>query len=108
MEPETASLKQRILSFFSSKPRRRFSLKEIQKVIDAEPDAVAAVLKTLTREGTLVRLKKSHYALPGGQGILIGRVQGCVRIEWEGAKEWDEDMCRQQGLKRLGRMSMMW
>ncbi len=33
-------------------------------------------LRELAREGKVVRLRKNQYAMPGGQNIIVGRVQG--------------------------------
>ncbi|MFQ5541578.1 MAG: hypothetical protein ACE5E2_02020, partial [Candidatus Binatia bacterium] len=74
-----APIKQKILFFFSSKPNTRFSLKEIQRGIGQpakEIQGTLEALRELAREGKLVRLRKNHYALPGGQNIIVGRVQG--------------------------------
>ncbi len=79
MDPTSTTLKQRILSLFFSKPRHRLNLKEIHKALESEGQRNTGVLlaiKELTKEGTLVRLKKDHYALPRGQNIVVGKVQG--------------------------------
>ncbi len=79
MDSVQTTPKQRILSFFSSKPRQRFGFKEIQKAMGASAqgkEEILSALRELTREGHLIRLKKNHYALPAGQNIIIGKVQG--------------------------------
>ncbi len=79
MDSVPASIKQKVLSFFSSKPKHRFSFKEIQKGIGQpakEDQETLEALRELAREGKVVRLRKNRYALPGGQNIIVGRVQG--------------------------------
>jgi len=79
MDSVPTTIKQKILTFFSSKPRHRFSLKEIHKASGSSEVGTAEVLsalRELTQEGVLVRFKKNQYALPRGQNILVGRVQG--------------------------------
>ncbi|MFQ5852522.1 MAG: ribonuclease R [Candidatus Binatia bacterium] len=78
MDPAPAPIKQKILSFFSAKPRHRFSLKEIQRGVGQSPREVRGLLdalRELAREGRLVRLKKHHYALPGGHNMMVGKIQ---------------------------------
>ena len=61
--------KEKILSLFFSKPRRRFIPTETLKGIAiprGELQAVIESLRQLCREGKLVRLRKNHYALPDG------------------------------------------
>jgi len=70
--------KEKILTFFLSKPRRRFTPGEIIKSIgtsEADLEAVQGALRELCREGKMVRLKKSRYVLPHGQDFATGRVQ---------------------------------
>jgi ribonuclease R len=72
------SFKEKILSFFFSKPRHRFTPLEILKGIGASREdlqVIADRLRELCREGKLVRLKKNHYALPDAQNYLTGKVQ---------------------------------
>ncbi len=79
MDSVSAPIKQKILSFFSSKPRHRFSLKEIQRGIGhpaKENQRTLDALRELAREGKVARLKKNHYALPGGQNLIVGKIQG--------------------------------
>jgi len=79
MDSVLTTIKQKILTFISSKPRHRFSLKEIHKATGSSDEGTAEVfsaLRELTKEGVLVRFKKNQYALPRGQNILVGRVQG--------------------------------
>ncbi|MBI2540162.1 MAG: ribonuclease R [Deltaproteobacteria bacterium] len=67
----------KILSFFFSRPRRRFTPAEVLKGAGGargDLDAIVEGLKQLCREGKLVRLKKSHYALPDAQSCVTGRV----------------------------------
>ncbi len=79
MDSVSAPIKQKILYFFSSKPRHRFSLKEIQTGIGhpaKENQRTLDALRALAREGKVARLKKNHYALPGGQNLIVGKIQG--------------------------------
>ncbi|NIO07308.1 MAG: ribonuclease R [Deltaproteobacteria bacterium] len=79
MDSVLTTTKQKILTFFSSRPRHRISLKDIEKALassNVDSQETLAALKELTKEGVLVRLKKNQYALPRGQNILVGRVQG--------------------------------
>ena len=70
--------KQKILAFFSSKPRRRFTPREILKGMGASRgdfQAITDSLRELSREGKIMRLKKSHYALPDAQNCVTGKIQ---------------------------------
>src|SRR3972149_3365415 len=74
----TPPTRDKILSLFFSKPRRRFSLPEILKGMSGprgELQAVTDCLRQLCREGKLVRLKKNHYALPDAANCLSGKIQ---------------------------------
>ena len=67
----------KILSFFFSRPRRRFTPAEVLKGAGGargDLEAIVEGLKQLCREGKLVRLKKNHYALPDAQSCVTGRV----------------------------------
>jgi ribonuclease R len=71
-------VKEKILAFFFSKSRHRLTPLEILKGMGLPRDHLGAVteaLRQLAREGKIVRLKKSRYALPGAQNYLIGKVQ---------------------------------
>lgn len=73
----TLPIKQRVLEFFLARPRRRFTPPEVVKGIGlarTELETVAGSLKELAREGKLVRLKKNHYGIPGGQNCVVGSV----------------------------------
>ncbi|TAK04471.1 ribonuclease R [bacterium] len=73
----TPPTREKILSLFFSKPRRRFTPTEILKGIAAprgELQAVMESLRQLCREGKLVRFRKNHYALPDAQNCVTGRV----------------------------------
>ena len=79
MDSVSAPIKQKILSFFSSKPRHRFSIKEIQRGIGhpaKENQGTLDALRELARDGKVARLKKNHYALTGGQNLIAGKIQG--------------------------------
>jgi ribonuclease R len=72
---ETAQ--QKILDLFTRKPRERLTPAEIvRKAGFAHTDLQRVIdcLRVLTREGRMVRLKKNHYALPGSQNLVTGRV----------------------------------
>src|SRR3989338_10055947 len=72
------SIKHKLLAFFYSKPRHRFSLPEILKGTAGprgELQAVTDCLRQLCREGKLVRLKKNHYALPDAANCVSGKIQ---------------------------------
>jgi ribonuclease R len=78
MDPSSTETRQQLLQFFLAKPRRRFSIKEVQTGIGQSPEQVRETLdglKELVKEGKLVRLKKNHYALPAGQNYVTGKVQ---------------------------------
>jgi ribonuclease R len=69
--------RQKILNLFSKKPRERLTPTEIVRRAgfpQTELQLVIDCLRTLTREGRMVRLKKNHYALPGSQNLVTGRV----------------------------------
>ncbi len=72
------SNKQKVLTFFFSNPRGRFTPREILKNIGSARDGLQPItdsLKELTREGKVVRLKKNHYALPDRENCVTGKVQ---------------------------------
>ncbi|MEK7341504.1 MAG: ribonuclease R [Candidatus Binatota bacterium] len=72
------SIKHKLLAFFYSKPRRRFTPMEILKGLAsprADLQSTVDGLRELIRDGKLVRLKKNHYALPDAQNCVTGRVQ---------------------------------
>jgi len=68
----------KILEIFAKKPRERLTPPEIQRRAGFGRDALQTVidaLRSLCRDGQLVRLKKNHYALPDRQNLIRGRVQ---------------------------------
>ncbi|MGH7772931.1 MAG: ribonuclease R [Candidatus Binatia bacterium] len=70
--------KEKLLSFFLSKPRHRVTPLEILKGIGAsrgDLQEIADSLRELSREGKIVRLKKNHYALPNSQDCVTGKIQ---------------------------------
>ena len=72
-----ATLEERIVSFLSKRPRHRLTPAEIHRGIGGERDDLNEIiqsLRTLTKEGRVVRLKKNHYALPDAGSGLTGRV----------------------------------
>jgi len=72
-----AATAEKILSYFSKRPRQRLTPAEILKGIGAERDDLNNVvesLRSLAKEGRVVRLKKNHYALPNSDSCLSGRV----------------------------------
>jgi ribonuclease R len=75
--PSALRAEQKILAFFSKKPKSRLTPGEIQKrsgLFSDDLQPVVDTLKRLCREGRLVRLKKNHYALPDAQNLVTGRV----------------------------------
>ena len=75
--PSALRAEQKILAFFSKKPKSRLTPGEIQRRSGLSSDDLQPVidtLKRLCREGRLVRLKKNHYALPDAQNLVTGRV----------------------------------
>ncbi|HEY2986615.1 MAG TPA: ribonuclease R [Candidatus Binatia bacterium] len=71
------NIERKVLSLFSSRPRRRLTPAEILKGIGAARDdlnEIVGSLRALAKEGKIVRLKKNHYALPDGQNCATGRV----------------------------------
>src|ERR1044071_576853 len=72
-----ADLQDRIVSFLGKRPRQRLTPAEILKGMGAARDElneVVASLRALAKQGRVVRLKKNHYALPGADNCLTGRV----------------------------------
>jgi len=72
-----ADLQDRIVSFLSRRPRQRLTPAEIVRGIGSERAALNEVvesLRALAKEGRVVRLKKNHYALPGADNCITGRV----------------------------------
>jgi ribonuclease R len=77
MAPSASSIEQRILKFFFSRPRQRLTPAEILKGIGAARDDLNEVvggLRSLVKQGKIVRLKKNHYALPDAESCLAGKV----------------------------------
>ena len=75
--PAAMRAEQKILDFFSGKPKGRFTPAELQRKCGfpaGELQLVVDTLRRLCREGRLVRLKKNHYALPDAQNLVTGRV----------------------------------
>lgn len=78
MSSRPSPTKEKILSIFFSQPGYRLTPQEILKKIGGSRDSLKTVTETLrelTRSGELVRLKKSHFALPSGQNCVTGRIQ---------------------------------
>jgi ribonuclease R len=72
-----ADLQDRIVSFLGKRPRQRLTPAEILKGMGTARDElneVVASLRALAKQGRVVRLKKNHYALPGADSCLTGRV----------------------------------
>ena len=72
-----ADLQDRIVSFLGKRPRQRLTPAEILKGMGTARDElneVVASLRALAKQGRVVRLKKNHYALPGADNCLTGRV----------------------------------
>ncbi|HEY7168489.1 MAG TPA: ribonuclease R [Candidatus Binatia bacterium] len=73
----TSNAELKILELFARKPKTRLTPAEILRRGGFAPDDLDRViqsLKTLAREGRVVRLKKNHYALPDARHLLTGRV----------------------------------
>ena len=73
----TSTAEQKILDLFARKPRTRLTPAEILRRGGFTPDDLEIIvqsLKTLAREGRVVRLKKNHYALPDARHLLTGRI----------------------------------
>ena len=70
-------IEQKILAYLFSKPRRRFTPVEILRGIGGPQEdlqAVVDVLRALSKDGKVVRLKKNHYALPDAQNFVTGKI----------------------------------
>jgi ribonuclease R len=75
--PVATRADQKLLEFFSKKPKSRLTPAELQRRCDFPPGEIQVVVDALRRlcsEGRLVRLKKNHYALPDAQNLMTGRV----------------------------------
>src|SRR4051812_35181192 len=73
----SSGAEQKILNLFARKPKTRLTPAEILRRGGFAPhdlDLVVESLKSLAREGRIVRLKKNHYALPDSRHLLTGRV----------------------------------
>src|SRR6266550_5177793 len=71
------SAQHKILTLFADKPRVRLTPAEILRRAGFARDELQPVveaLRSLCRDGRLVRLKKNHYALPDRQHLVKGRV----------------------------------
>ncbi|HEX9263744.1 MAG TPA: ribonuclease R [Candidatus Binatia bacterium] len=71
------SAQQKILTLFADKPRVRLTPAEILRRAGFARDELQPVveaLRSLCRDGRLVRLKKNRYALPDRQHLIKGRV----------------------------------
>ena len=69
---------EKILKLFAAKPRLRLTPAEIQRRGGFRSDELQSIidaLRELCRSGGLARLKKNHYALPGRENLVSGRVQ---------------------------------
>ena len=77
MSSTLSPIKEKILSLFFSKPRIRLTPAEIQRGIGRSSEDLQEIIdgvRELAKEGKLLKLKKNHYALPGGQDSVIGKV----------------------------------
>jgi ribonuclease R len=78
-ENTDSQTQQKILDLFAKQPRARLTPPEVQRRAGFERNDLQRIieaLRELCRDGRLVRLKKNHYALPDGQNLVTGRVQG--------------------------------
>src|ERR1043166_1156043 len=72
-----ARAQKKILDLFARKPKTRLTPAEIQRRAGFSADELQVVLdslKTLAREGRIVRLKKNHWGLPAAQNLVTGRI----------------------------------
>ena len=77
MSSTLSPIKEKILSLFFSKLRIRLTPAEIQRGIGRSSEDLQEIIdgvRELAKEGKLLKLKKNHYALPGGQDSVIGKV----------------------------------
>lgn len=66
-----------ILNLLGGRPKRSFSLKDIQAAMDLsapERKQVSKVLKNLAKQGTIVQSKGGRFALPGKLNLVEGRL----------------------------------
>ncbi|MGL5379494.1 ribonuclease R [Clostridium sp.] len=89
-------IKQTLLSFMREEAYRPMGIQELVSVFDISPDEYKPfkkALKTMEREGLIVRTKKDQFALPERMGLIIGKLQvhqkgfGFLIPETEGEKD---------------------
>lgn len=71
-------IKQTIVSFMREEAYRPMDIRELVEVFDINPDEYKAfkkALKTMEKEGIVVRTIKDRYALPERLGLITGRFQ---------------------------------
>jgi ribonuclease R len=68
-----------ILHFFETKANRPMSMREILSSLQVSADqrpTLRNLLKQMSRDGLLIKLKKGKYGLPSKMKLVTGRVQG--------------------------------
>ncbi|MGL4774318.1 MAG: ribonuclease R [Clostridium sp.] len=71
-------IKQTVISFMREEAYRPMDITELVSVFDIMQDEYKAfkkALKTMEKEGTIVRTKKDRFALPERMGLITGRFQ---------------------------------
>ena len=75
-------IKNTLMDFMREEAYKPMDLKELTAVFDIKSDEYRAfkkVLKTMEREGLVVRNKNDKYAIPERIGLISGRLQGHAR-----------------------------
>lgn len=89
-------IKQTLLSFMREEAYRPMDIQELVAVFDINPDEYKSfkkVLKSMEREGLIVRTKKDKFGLPERLGLITGKLQvhqkgfGFLIPEAEGEKD---------------------
>jgi ribonuclease R len=89
-------IKQTLLSFMREEAYRPMDIQELVSVFDINPDEYKSfkkVLKSMEREGLIVRTKKDKFGVPERLGLITGKLQvhqkgfGFLLPETEGEKD---------------------
>lgn len=89
-------IKQTLLSFMREEAYRPMDIQELVAVFDINPDEYKSfkkVLKSMEREGLIVRTKKDKFGVPERLGLITGKLQvhqkgfGFLLPETEGEKD---------------------
>lgn len=78
-KPLTIMTEKEILHFFETKANRPMSMREILSSLQVSADqrpTLRNLLKQMSRDGMLIKLKKGKYGLPSKMKLVTGRVQG--------------------------------